>query len=121
METNNQKASCMICNKSVAVLKKYNLRRHCETKHLPICSKFSGMLRSEKFGFIKRSLESQKSLFMRKSAGNESIVRTIYKIVHKMAEGGNSFTDGNFIKKCMMDAANISCSGNAELCGSISL
>ena len=32
-EANNGLASCVISNKSVAVLKEYNLRRHYNTKH----------------------------------------------------------------------------------------
>ena len=62
VETNDQKASCLICNESVAVMKEYNIRRHYETNHLSTHSKFSGKLRSEKFesetyfGISKESL-----------------------------------------------------------------
>uniref|UniRef100_A0A0L8FTS6 SPIN-DOC-like zinc-finger domain-containing protein n=1 Tax=Octopus bimaculoides TaxID=37653 RepID=A0A0L8FTS6_OCTBM len=56
VETNNQKASCLICNESVAVMKEYNIRRHYEAKHLSTHSKYSGKLQSEKFESIKQEL-----------------------------------------------------------------
>ena len=86
VETKDQKASCVICSESVAVLKEYNLRHHYETKHLSTYSKFSGKLRSEKYESMKRGLETQRNLFTRKFAENESVSRTSYKIVYKMAE-----------------------------------
>ena len=121
METKDQKASCVICSESVAVLKEYNLRRHYETKHLSTYPKFSGKLRSEKYESMKRGLKAQTNLFTRKFAENESVTRTSYKIVHKKAERGKPFTDGNFIKECMMEAANDLCPEKADLFGSISL
>lgn len=57
VETSNQKVGCLMCNESVAVLTEYNLQHHYETKHLLTSSKFSGKLCSEKFEFIKLTLE----------------------------------------------------------------
>ena len=45
IETKDQKATCLVCNETVAVLKEYNLWRHYETKYLSAYSKFSGKLR----------------------------------------------------------------------------
>ncbi|XP_076323848.1 general transcription factor II-I repeat domain-containing protein 2-like isoform X1 [Tachypleus tridentatus] len=117
----NQRATCVICAESVAVLKEYNLRRHYETKHLSTYLKFSGKFRSKKFESMKRVFESQKNLFTRKFAENESVTRTSYKIVHRMAERGKPFTDGNYIKKYMMEAANELCPEKANFFESISL
>ncbi|XP_076354147.1 general transcription factor II-I repeat domain-containing protein 2 isoform X1 [Tachypleus tridentatus] len=58
---------------------------------------------------LKHVFESPKNLFTRKFAQNESVTRTSYKIVHRMAERGKPFTDGNIIKECMMEAANELC------------
>ncbi|XP_076335740.1 general transcription factor II-I repeat domain-containing protein 2-like [Tachypleus tridentatus] len=121
VETKNQKATCVTCTESVAVLKEYNLRRHYETKHLSTYLKFSEKFRSEKFESMKRVFEYQKNLFTRKFVENESVTRTNYKIVHRMAERGKPFTDGNFIKECMMDAANELCPEKANFFESISL
>ena len=70
VETNDQKASCLICNESVAVTKEYSMHRHYEIKHLSTHSKFSGKLWSKKFESMKHSLESQRNLFVRKFVEN---------------------------------------------------
>ncbi|XP_076354462.1 general transcription factor II-I repeat domain-containing protein 2-like isoform X2 [Tachypleus tridentatus] len=63
VEIKNQKATCVICTESVAVLKEDNLRHHYETKHLSTYLKLSGKFRTEKFESMKRVFESQKNLF----------------------------------------------------------
>ncbi|XP_076343055.1 general transcription factor II-I repeat domain-containing protein 2-like isoform X1 [Tachypleus tridentatus] len=68
-----------------------------------------------------RVFESRKNLFTSKFAENESVTRTSYKIVHRMAERGKPFTDGKFIKECMMEAANELCPEKANFFESISL
>ena len=70
---------------------------------------------------MKRGLETQRNVFTRKFAENESFTRTSYKIMHKMAERGKLFTDGNFIKECMMEAVNDLCPEKADLFGRFSL
>ncbi|XP_076372709.1 general transcription factor II-I repeat domain-containing protein 2-like isoform X1 [Tachypleus tridentatus] len=98
-----------------------DIRRHYETKHRSTYLKFSGKFHSEKSESMKRVYESQKNLFMRKFAENESVTRTSYKIVHRMAEQGKPFTDGNIIKECMMEAANELCPEKANFFENISL
>ncbi|UYV61751.1 EPM2AIP1 [Cordylochernes scorpioides] len=62
IESSN-KALCLICNESIAVLKEYNMKRHYETKHSQNYSKYTGIVRTEKFEALKRGLKSQQSLF----------------------------------------------------------
>ena len=47
---------------------------------------------------------------MRMIVENEFFTSTGYKIVHRIAERGKLFTDGNVIKECMMQAENHLCS-----------
>ena len=86
VEVNGQRASCIICHENVAVMKEYNIRRHYETKHLSTHSKYVGKLRTEKFESMKHGLESQRNLFTKQIAENESITRASYKIVNRMVE-----------------------------------
>ncbi|UYV76202.1 EPM2AIP1 [Cordylochernes scorpioides] len=60
IESSN-KALCLICNESIAVLKEYNMKRHYETKHSQNYSKYTGIVRTEKFEALKRGLKSQQS------------------------------------------------------------
>ena len=121
VEADNHTANCLICSESIAVLKEYNLRRHYETNHQSKYSKLSDKLHTEKFQSIKRNLQGQISLFVKNFTENESITRTSCKIVQKVIERGKPFTDGNYIKECLMEAVNNLCPKNSNLFASISL
>ena len=121
VEVNGQRASCIICHENVAVMKEYNIRRHYETKHLSTHSKYVGKLRTEKFESMKHGLESQRNLFTKQIAENESITRASYKIVNRMVERGKPFTDGKLIKECIIEAVNDLCPEKASLFENISL
>ena len=69
---------------------------------------------------MKRNLQGQRSLFVKKITENESITRTSYKIVQKIIEREKPSTDGNCIKECSMEAVNDLCSKNSNLFASIS-
>ena len=99
VEADNHTANCWICSESIAVLKEYNLWHHYGTKHQSKYSKLSDKLRTEKFQSMKRNLQGQRSLFVKKFTVNESITRTSYKIVQKIIERGKPFTDGNYSKE----------------------
>ena len=121
VETDDHTASCLICNGSVAVLKEYNLRCHYQTNHKSNYSKFSGKLLSEKFESMKRSLQAQRNLLTEKFTENKSFTCTSYKTVQKIIERGKPFTDGTYIKECMMVAVNDLCPNKADLFENISL
>ena len=121
VKAENNTANYLICSESTAVLKKYNLRCHSETKHQSKYSKLSDKLRTEKFQSMKLNLQGQKSLFLKKFTENESITRTSYKIVQKVVERGIPFTDGYYIKECLMETVNELCPKNSNFFASISL
>ena len=74
------KALCVICHESVAVLKEYNLRRHYQSKHQGTYSRFEGNIREEKLEKLKQSTNSQRSIFTKASKQNESITRVSFKV-----------------------------------------
>jgi hypothetical protein len=47
------KPVCLICNDSVSVMKKYNLKRHYNTKHASKLDTIRGQLRSDKVADLK--------------------------------------------------------------------
>ena len=65
VEADNHTANCLICSKSIAVLKEYNLWCHYETKHQSKYSKLLDKLHTEKFQSMKRNLQGQRSLFVK--------------------------------------------------------
>jgi hypothetical protein len=54
-------------------------------------------------------------------ADNEFVTKTSYKIVHKMAQRENPFTDSNFVKECKMETKNDLCPKKADLVGRMRL
>ncbi|XP_066471476.1 EPM2A-interacting protein 1-like isoform X1 [Tiliqua scincoides] len=103
------KALCLVCNETVAVLKEYNLRRHYETRHKITYADFTGQQRLEAFEIMQRNLLSQQAAFTQRKTENEALTRASYKIAYALAKRGKPFTDGELIKACMMAAV-------AELC-----
>ena len=53
---------CLICQKSIAVIKEYNMRRHYKTMHKDEYDGYKGEVRKEKLKRIKSSLCKQGSM-----------------------------------------------------------
>ncbi|GFS59140.1 general transcription factor II-I repeat domain-containing protein 2 [Trichonephila inaurata madagascariensis] len=105
IESSN-KALCLICNETIAVLKEYNIKRHYESKHLQNYSKYTGSLRTEQFEALKRGLKSQQSLFTKANTEQESATRASFRVALQIAKRSKPFTDGEMIKECLIAVAS---------------
>ena len=63
---------------------------------------------------MKCSLQCQQNLFTQQFTEIESVTCTTYKIVQKIIEQEKTFTDGSYIKECIMAAANNLCPQKAN-------
>lgn len=113
------KALCLICNETVAVLKEYNIRRHYETKHKSTYSQFTGVQRSEKFELMQHGLVSPQ--VPQRKTENESVTMASYKVAYALAKKGKPFTDGELIKDCLMEVVAELCPEKMNLFKQISL
>ena len=104
IESSN-KALCLVCNETIAVVKEYNIKRHYETKHIQYYSKYTGSLRKEKFEALKRDLKSQQSFLMKTNTEQEAATRASYRVALEIAKRGKLFTDGEIIKDCLIGVA----------------
>ena len=84
----NDKALCLICRDSVAVLKEYNICRHYESKHGSSYSHITGAERTKKFESFQHSLHSQQAVFSKKISENETSTRASYKVAYVLAKKG---------------------------------
>ncbi|CAN7948344.1 unnamed protein product [Ixodes pacificus] len=100
-----EKAACLVCNETVAVLKEYNLRRHYETNHEKQYSKFVGAQRAEKYRSLERGLHSQRAVFSQQTQQNELVTLASYDVAHELAKRGKPFTDGEMVKDCALRMA----------------
>jgi hypothetical protein len=71
----NDKALCLLCSDTVAVLKEYNIRRHYHTKHSTQYSQLTRKQRSEKFESLKRNPSSQRNFFTKMKNENEAATK----------------------------------------------
>ena len=89
----------------MAVPKEYNLRRHLETQH-PTIAKLNRNEKSLKAARLMKSLGMEQQFF--KVFDNESAKATnaSSQISREIAAYGECFTDGEFVKKCMLLAVS---------------
>ncbi|KAF0749188.1 general transcription factor II-I repeat domain-containing protein 2-like, partial [Aphis craccivora] len=112
---------CIICKETIAVLKEYNIKRHYETKHKDKFKNLEGKERVEKFNFLKKNLNFQQNIFKKKCEQNVSTVRASYRVAQLIAKESKSFSDGEFVKKCMSHVIDEICPENKCLFEQVSL
>ena len=116
-----EKAACFIYQETVAVFKEYNLRRHYESRHKNKYDSLHGQMRSDKLSKLKIELLAQQNIFARQTQVNQSAVRVSFRIAQLIASSGKSFTDGEFVKKCMNAVVEEVCSEKKDVFSTVSL
>ncbi|KAG0714799.1 General transcription factor II-I repeat domain-containing protein 2 [Chionoecetes opilio] len=115
-------AQCLICLKTVAVIKEYNVRRHWETQHQ--ASSFASMSAAErKEAIVTLSGNLQKStlLFRKQTTKADKVTRASYEVSRFLARRMKPFTDGDFIKECIMVVIDSLCPEKRSAFESVSL
>lgn len=103
------KAVCLICQESVAVLKEYNISRHFSAKHGSYANNWSSEERAATAARLATNLQAQQNIFVRQSAIQDISTKASYLLTYKLAKASKPFSEGEFLKECMVDAANILC------------
>ena len=99
---------CLICHDSVAVFKEHNLKRHFQTKH----SKFGSNLsesKKQKVNNLLRSLKRQQNVFVKQTTIQEAATKASFVFAYKIAKHNKTFSEGEFLKNCMLDGLDIVC------------
>ena len=102
----NEKALCLICSKTVSVLKEYNLKRHYSTKNSQYDS-LVGRPREEKAEKLRKALIGQQIFFTKKQNQCDNIVRASYIVSEKVAKYSKNYSDGKFMKGCIKAVSEI--------------
>lgn len=116
-----EKLVCLICHQSVAVPKEYNVRRHYETCHRDAYGALEGKIREEKVQQLKAGQAKQRELFRKASKTCDDAVRASFVLAELIAKSSKPFTEGQFIKECMVKAAEIVCPDKRQAFENISL
>ncbi|XP_064469363.1 general transcription factor II-I repeat domain-containing protein 2-like [Ornithodoros turicata] len=103
----NNVPECLVCQKTVAVPKGYDLRRHYAALHKGQYAEFTGKIREEKVMRLKFGATRQKDIFHK--VYRESEVEASFALSQFIAKTSKPFTEGPFIKNCLIRAAEIVC------------
>ncbi|XP_029448954.1 general transcription factor II-I repeat domain-containing protein 2-like [Rhinatrema bivittatum] len=103
----DSKPVCLICQENIAVLKAYNLNRHYTTKHPNYGSNLTFEEREIKAEELATNLKAQQKVFMQPST--EATTKASYALAFQLAKENKPFSEGEFLKACMVDVAGILC------------
>ena len=99
-----KKLFCLKCNRSLAIIKKENLKRHCKTNH-PELKNLDGELRKIKIeGFLK-NLNAKKSAMASFCSINDNVVTVSYEVSELIAKKLTPYEDGAWAKEVLVKAA----------------
>lgn len=108
IETGN-KAVCLICQETIAVFKEYNLKRHHQTKHVDLLKSLSAEERKKKATEYVQRLKKQQAVYFKQSASQDAATEASFVVSYNLAKRNKPFSDGEFLKACMVDCASLVC------------
>jgi len=117
----NGKAVCLVCQQQVSVLKEYNVRRHYETQHSGKFKSIQGKSRRDKVKELLSGLKKQQSVFTHTKEVSDAAVKASYVIAKEIAVASKPFSDGEFVKRCMLKGAEVVCPEKRQAFANISL
>ena len=102
-------------------MKEYNMRRHYETMHRNKYDAYKGKVREEKVKQLKAGFCKQRSFLANMKQLNKDSVRASFAISKMITKSSRPFTEGLFVKECLVKASDILCPGKTKLFEGISL
>ena len=113
------KPVCLVGRADVAVMKECNLRRHYETKHQDKYKHLDMKQKLQKVEELKRRLVSQQTVFIK--AKSQAAVKASFIVVAEIAKAAQPFTEGEFVKNCMIKVCDIVCPDKRQAFLNVSL
>jgi hypothetical protein len=81
----------------------------------------TGKQREEKLSELKKSLKTQQNLFSKHRQLNEESVKVSYILSEMIAKHSKPFTEGEFVKECILKSVELVCPEKKNLFANISL
>jgi hypothetical protein len=97
------------------------LRRHYETLHRDAFGVLEAKLREDKLENLKSDLQRQQNIVTVATKSNEAAVHASFAISQIIAKKSKPFTDNEYVKECLMKAAEILCPEKKHFFKTISL
>lgn len=89
-------------------MKEYNVQCHYETKHQAYAS-YTGAEREQKVKQMVAILQGQQLYFFHAQKVQEKATIASYKVAQLIARHGKPFSNGDLIKDCLVQVAEIMC------------
>ena len=99
----------LICQKNVAVVKEYNICCHFDTNHANYHSSLSTQQQEVTSQRLVANFRIQQNTLFQQSAVHESITKASFLLAFKSAQASKPFSNGEFIKQCMVETAGLLC------------
>ncbi|XP_060786987.1 general transcription factor II-I repeat domain-containing protein 2-like [Neoarius graeffei] len=115
------KPLCLVCGTNVVVIKEYNIRRHYETKHQDKYKNLDIQQKLEKAEEFKKSLVLQQAMFTKAKSQSEAAVKASFVVAEEIAKSARPFTEGKFLKHCMIKVCDVLCPDKKQAFSNISL
>ena len=115
------KPLCLLCNATVAVVKECNLKRHYTTKHSEKFDSIIGEERKVKINSLRGSLCKQQDIFTKQDTESANSTCASFAISEIIGRKMKPFTDGEFVKECLLTAVDFVCPEKKSLIANISL
>ena len=112
---------CLVCRETISAVKEYNLRRHYETKHMAKYGDVVGQLRTHVVTEFRKQLNNEQQSLFKGNAQAEALTRASFKVAHLIVQSSRPFTDGDFVKKCMISVCDEICPAKSGTFNSVSL
>ncbi|XP_071063277.1 general transcription factor II-I repeat domain-containing protein 2B-like [Pseudochaenichthys georgianus] len=93
----------------MAVFKDYNVSRHYETKHAEKYKNLTDAERARTSEALLAKLQKQQGFFTKLHTSRDAATKTSFVISHKIAKNSKLFSEGEFVKECLVDSAALIC------------
>ena len=102
-ETSDHCMKCLICDEVIKTLKSDNARQHFRKHECHSYAKLQGESRKICVENLKKKLKQQKWGFQTFVKSSNARVEASYKVAHILGVAGKPYSDGELVKKCLVE------------------
>lgn len=95
------KPTCLLCNGTLSDVKESHMKRHYSSKHVAQHT-LTGQPRKDKIRKLITSFEKQRK-------HSDNALKASFIISSKLAKSSKPFTEGEFIKECLLEITDVIC------------
>ena len=101
-------------------MKDYNLKKHFEKNH-KIYQQLVGEKRTQKIEKLRKEFVAQQLMFKKSNQELQAFTHASYVVAYEIAKRGKPFSEGEFVKDCMLKVAEIVCPDKQHVFQNVSL